>query len=710
MENLNSMSQWDPLNLVALVWAKQLLSKSGITDPPSSRLWETLCADDALTRSALSRHRLIPAAAAWVADHPEPLVSIAIQKWLITEQTRVRRQTLALIAAANQIQLALAGSDIKTLFVKGPFQAKRATGDPAGRETGDLDVLVNPKDFDRALRTLVSEGATLTGKQVDARIARRISQVHHATALQVAGFDVDLHQRLDPNPRRMHTRFRHLWMQRDVVQIAGIDFATLSPIDACLLVASHGSRDSWLQIRQIVDFAQLIARLRAGGTDLDPLQERARQYGVSGRLAVALAVARLLVPEIPPQPKPAERLAAWTRNRYRKGGLSVYSRTPRQAASVFIFSMLSENSASDMGFSLRRLIWSTSTNVEPLFANQATWAYPMLAPVNVVRRMIRLNKPDLKHEPGDPKGVSPVSHQQLLFMIAIESHPLGALDAWLQWRAKIPNLDTITSLEMSLLPLAWRVFRDAGGSDPDSGRIEGVLRKVSVQASAVVSESSRVQQSLTKRGIRSELTGAVAAALAHPHLARWPLLSANIWISDADQKEAIAPDKPRRYNQLLGRHPVAGTSSPVVLTWRSVNRLLRKSHFRETSVIEWQSRQLHVTPPHVTAMDVLVETMSKSVPGEGMSLLALVDLQLLSKDSAFDREQFIYLRRHGGWNGLFAAHARACRGFLSQDLFDLLCDSVDTTATYGKSPVKWGQDLAARILPRAIRLVLRIPS
>jgi hypothetical protein len=371
---------------------------------------------------------------------------------------------------------------------------------------------------------------------------------------------------------------------------------------------------------------------------------------------------------------------------------------------------LSENSAKDIGFSLRRLIWATSTNVEPLFANQSPWAYPLLAPLNVVRRMIRLKKSEVKQEPDSPKGASPVSRQQLLFMIAAESHPLGALDAWLQWRAKIPNLDTITSIEMSLLPLAWAVFREAGGSDPDSRRIVGVQRKASVHASTVVAEASRVQQSLAKRGIRSELTGAVAAALAHPNLARWPLLSANIWISDADRKEAIAPDKPMRFSQLLGRHAVAGASSPILLTWRNSNRLLRKSHFGETSIIEWQSRQLHVAPPHVTAMDVLVHTMSHSAPGEGMSLLALVDLQLLSKDLAFDRERFIYLRRHGGWNGLFAAHARACRGFLSQDLLDLLCDSVDTTAPYVKTPLKFGQDLVARLLPRAIRLVFRTPS
>jgi hypothetical protein len=324
--------------------------------------------------------------------------------------------------------------------------------------------------------------------------------------------------------------------------------------------------------------------------------------------------------------------------------------------------------------------------------------------------MIRLKNPERKHESGDFKGASAVSRQQLLFMIATENHPLGPLDAWLQWRAKIPNLDTITSLEMSLLPLAWHAFREAGGSDPDSGRIVGVQRKASVNASTIVAESYRVQQSLTKRGVRSELTGAVAAALAHPNLARWPLLSANIWISEADRKEAIAPDKPRRYNQLQGRHQVAGASSPVVLTWRSLNRRLRKSHFRETSVIEWQSRQLHVAPPHVAAMDVLIQTMSKSAPGEGMSLLALVDLQQLSKDSAFDRERFRYLRRHGGWNGLFAAHARACSGFLSQDLLDLLCDSVDTAASHVKTPVKLGQDFAARLLPRAIRLVFRTPS
>lgn len=700
--------------MTALVWSKQLLSTDGLTDAPPLELWTQATIDDSLIRAALSRHRIIPPAAAWLSGESAERVSTEVRNWLATERRTNQRQVIARVAAAARLQYALSEVGVKALFIKGPFQAKQATGDSAGRDSGDLDLFVEPGKYEQALEVMISAGAILMDKQFSRPLAKKVAQVHHATTFSLSGVSIDLHRRLDPNPDRMQLRFESLWRERDTVQLAGVDFSTLSTIDACVLVASHGCRDNWLQIRQLVDFAQSLNRVQSEGFDLENLEQRAAEQGVARRMAVALAVTKIILPELPTQSNSAKQLARWTWSRYRSGRVDMGERTPRHAISMFTYSALSEEGLQGLSYSRRRLIWLTSTNVDPLFPNQSLWAYPLLAPVNVVRRMLNPTQPHHSPQSRGMNSLDLVSREHLLLMIGMETHPIGANEAWGQWRKLVPNFDEVTLTEISLLPIAWQKANAVGTTDPASGRLSGLQRRAYVHASTVLAETARVQQSLADRGIQSELTGVAAAALEYPNLSRWPLLRAELWIDGTERDAAIAPATASIAERILGRRQFPGTSTPIALAWRQPDRNLWRFHFRDTRVVDWQGRALRVAPPHIAAMHILVRALPASKPGTGASLIALLDLHLLSQNPLFNREVFIQLRRKSAWGGVFASHAQAGNAFLPKDLFELLTDSrtvrTSDPTIRSRSPKQVGQDLIAHNLPRVFRLGVRALS
>jgi hypothetical protein len=192
------------------------------------------------------------------------------------------------------------------------------------------------------------------------------------------------------------------------------------------------------------------------------------------------------------------------------------------------------------------------------------------------------------------------------------------------------------------------------------------------------------------------------------------LLRAELWIDSTERDAAIAPATTSTAERILGRRQFPSTSTPIALTWRQPDRELGRFQFSETRIVDWQGRALRVAPPHIAAMHVIVRALPASRPGTGASLIALLDLHLLSQNPLFNREVFIYLRRKSVWGGVFASHARAGISFLPQELLALLSDSITVQTSEpsvrNRTPIQVGQDLIAHSIPRAFRLGVRALS
>jgi hypothetical protein len=376
------VAAWDRGTTIAMVWTRAILAGRDLALFPAPRTWAAAVADPWVTQEGLQRHRLVGAAATSLSSLSP--AGDALSSWLRVEARQAAVLSLAHAAVASRIRETLSVQGIPCLFTKGVFQSKQSTGELAFRGVGDIDVVVPPDDFEGAVAALVREGAEHVTMTSHVRLNHHLAAVHHATSLFIGGVHVDLHRRLDPNPQMMSVPFAELWECRDIVEVQGHHFPTLSPVDTCVYVASHGSQDNWPYLRGVLDLVLAVAR--AG--DLEAVVDRASRQGVSERLAIGLEVARVLAPDLPPQGAYARRMANWSWSRHRQGRAVRGSDKPRDVMSTFAYWLLSEPGASSLIYAARRLAWLPSSMESAAIPDRLWWAYPILAPVNVSRRVI----------------------------------------------------------------------------------------------------------------------------------------------------------------------------------------------------------------------------------------------------------------------------------------------------------------------------------
>lgn len=377
-----AVAAWDRGTTTAMVWARAILASRGLASFPAPEAWAAAVADPRMTQEGLRRHRLVGAAATSLSSLPP--VGNALSSWLGVEARQAAVLSLAHIATASRIGEALSRQGIPCLFTKGVFQSKQSTGELAFRGVGDVDVVVRPDDFDAAVTALVREGADHVAMTSHDRLDHHLATVHHATSLFMGGVHVDLHRRLDPNPRLMRVPFTGLWQRRDTVEVHGHDFPTLSPVDACVYVASHGSQDNWPYLRGALDLVFALAR--AG--DLDHVVDEARRQNVPERLAIGLEFARVLAPDLPRQGAYARRMAGWSWARHRQGRAVRGSDRPRDVMGTFAYWLLSEPGAASLAYGARRLAWLPSGMESTTLPDRLWWTYPILSPVHVARRIV----------------------------------------------------------------------------------------------------------------------------------------------------------------------------------------------------------------------------------------------------------------------------------------------------------------------------------
>ena len=197
------------------------------------------------------------------------------------------------------------------VVVKGPVLDEVVYPRPGSRAYGYLDVLVAPRDLERAVTSLEGAGATL----VDRNLALARQQRRGELDLRLPGGSVlDLHWDLvnDADARRhLGQPTERLLADRLPVVLGGTPAWQLEPADAVTHLAVHMLTSGAHRLVWALDLQYSMAR-----HDLDPAVLRER----SGRLAplvdLALARARIALPDR----RRLARRTAWT------AALAAYSR------------------------------------------------------------------------------------------------------------------------------------------------------------------------------------------------------------------------------------------------------------------------------------------------------------------------------------------------------------------------------------------------
>ena len=205
------------------------------------------------------------------------------------EQTR-RKNALLFDELARVIE-ALAQSGIEAIPFKGPVLAIQAYRDLGLRVFRDLDFLIRDRDMPLTMTTLSGLGYERNDVLTDAQIEmiRWLQGQDFAYAKNV-GMGVEPHTRLTPIKMALDIDYAALWQRAKRTALNGRTFLTLAPEDDLIVLAIHGGKEMWWNIKWACDVAAFIGA--HPNLDWAAVQERARAQGCLRMVLLAASLAR----------------------------------------------------------------------------------------------------------------------------------------------------------------------------------------------------------------------------------------------------------------------------------------------------------------------------------------------------------------------------------------------------------------------------------
>jgi hypothetical protein len=197
-------------------------------------------------------------------------------------------RTLALLGQVGEV---LDAAGLPYLVVKGPVLAGHHYERPDLRRYVDLDVLVAPVDFPRALDSLVAHGFSVFEDDWST-----LREVLAGELRLLRGDDVvDLHWTLvDDTAARGRCRFptEPLFAAHRQVVLAGAAVPTTGPVHTVLHVALHAALSGATRLVWLVDLDRVVRR---DEPDWDEVLREAASAAMAAQVGVVLARARRIV-------------------------------------------------------------------------------------------------------------------------------------------------------------------------------------------------------------------------------------------------------------------------------------------------------------------------------------------------------------------------------------------------------------------------------
>jgi len=243
------------------------------------------------------KHQLLPA----VRRALEPLgfdLPAEVGARLTSDYANHARRTLLLSRELLRALDALGSEGVDAIPFKGPVLAISAYGDVAARTFSDVDILIRPRDFERATAALI-EGGYRTEMELRPALVNRWVQSSYelAFAREEMRHVVELQWGLAPAFYDFGCDVEELFARAQTTTIFGESVPTISAEDQLLVVAAHGGKHLWWQLRWLCDLKHAA---NVAGIDWSAVLGRARRWRVERMVRVGLHLAQtLLAAEFP---------------------------------------------------------------------------------------------------------------------------------------------------------------------------------------------------------------------------------------------------------------------------------------------------------------------------------------------------------------------------------------------------------------------------
>lgn len=233
------------------------------------------------------------------------VVPKAILSKLRMEFLAQTRRSLLLSGELVKLLNLFAAEKISALPFKGPVLAASAYGNLSLRQFSDLDILVHPKDIEKAKQIFLSQGYSQKIERIEVTEAQKAAFVRSQSIYKLvreAAYPfihpetelvVELHWGVMPNYFSFPIDSEALWQDLESVTIAGQSVPNLSPENTLLMLAGHGTKDCWTNLARICDVAELIRSHPQ--LNWEKLLEQASIKGGQRILFLALTLARNLL-------------------------------------------------------------------------------------------------------------------------------------------------------------------------------------------------------------------------------------------------------------------------------------------------------------------------------------------------------------------------------------------------------------------------------
>jgi len=208
--------------------------------------------------------------------------------------SRLKRESVAnsqnvlhLIAKQLRVYKLFKESNIPIALFKGPLLAQMAYGEISLRQAGDIDILINRRDFERARVLLESLGYEMSPRLTPAQLASHLSNHCELQFMRDEWFTVvDLHWDLAPRSFVFNLHADEIMSRLQTVSLAGTAVETFSPEDLVLYLSMHGAKHLWRRLEWIASLAE---SLRATpNLNWDLVVQRAEQAHATRMLALGL--------------------------------------------------------------------------------------------------------------------------------------------------------------------------------------------------------------------------------------------------------------------------------------------------------------------------------------------------------------------------------------------------------------------------------------
>ena len=220
--------------------------------------------------------------AAQACDHGAIAVDQATKERLGAGHRASMVFALAVESVVIEVASALRHAGIERRLLKGAATARLLYPTPELRDTGDVDLLVRPRDFEAAIAALSTIGVVT--RRWPAPGNAHLTSGHERTLLHPSGVEVDLHRRVQAMHRNSSLSEATLFANPLTVEIGGHHVDTLSLpalfIHAALHLATRDTRASTL--------ADLVRMTENPALDVAAALTLARTERVSGWVHWAL--------------------------------------------------------------------------------------------------------------------------------------------------------------------------------------------------------------------------------------------------------------------------------------------------------------------------------------------------------------------------------------------------------------------------------------